>query len=176
MATDRRDTHPQDTHQRDEGAGSANPASASEAADPLKLHALDSDDLAVISAHLQHAQLRMGDLAYLPNEQRFALCVGRYEWEHDPESPRRRRLTGLHFERVLGAQMRNLDPRIRETALELIAIGFEPGDAPSGAVVLFFADDRALRLEVECIEAQMRDMGPVWEADPPPLIETEENE
>jgi hypothetical protein len=159
MATDREETQRQD-----------------EAIDPLKLHALDSDDLAVISAHLQHAQLRIADLAYLPNEQRFALCVGRYEWEHAPEAPRRRRLTGLHFERVLGAQMRNLDPRIRETALELIAIGFEPGDAPSGAIILFFADDRALRLEVECIEAQMRDMGPVWEADPPPPIETEEDE
>ena len=149
---------------------------AANVSDPLKLLALDSDDLAVISAHLQHAQLRVSDLAYLPGERRFALCVGRYEWEHAPEAPCRRRLTGLHFERVLGAQMRNLDPRIQETTLELIAIGFEPGDAPSGAVILFFADDRALRLEVECIEAQMRDMGPVWQADPPLPIEAEEKE
>ncbi len=144
--------------------------------DPLKLRAFDSDDLAVMSAHLQHAQLRVSDLAYLPHEQRFAFCAARYEWEHDPQMPRRRRLAGFHFERVQGAQMRNIDPRISDTELELIAIGFEPGEAPSGAVILFFADDRTLRLEVECIEAQMRDMGPAWEADPPPPIEDEDNE
>jgi hypothetical protein len=144
--------------------------------DPLKLLALDIDDLAVISAHMQHAQLRVADLAFLPGERRFALCVGRYEWEHDPQSPRRRRLTGLHFERVLGAQLRNIDPRTGDTDLELIAIGFEPGDAPSGAIIMFFAGDRALRLEVECIEAQMRDMGPVWEANPPPPLDDEDDQ
>ena len=82
---------------------------AANVSDPLKLLALDSDDLAVISAHLQHGQLRVSDLAYLPGERRFALCLGRYEWGACPGKRRAAAgLTGLHFERVLAAQMRNL--------------------------------------------------------------------
>jgi hypothetical protein len=31
-------------------------------------------------------------------------------------------------------------------------------------VTLHFSDGAAIRLDVECIEAQMKDLGPVWEA------------
>jgi hypothetical protein len=34
----------------------------------LKLIALDAEDLSVISAHLQDAVLKVGDIAYLPSE------------------------------------------------------------------------------------------------------------
>ena len=38
------------------------------AAEPLKLIALDAEDLAVVSAHLQDAVVRKGDIAWLPAE------------------------------------------------------------------------------------------------------------
>ncbi|TVR09248.1 MAG: DUF2948 family protein [Salinarimonadaceae bacterium] len=136
--------------------------------EPLKLVALDEVDLAVISAHLQDAHAPLAEIAYLPREKRFALCMARLEWEADPDSPPRRRLTGLHFERVLSARSRNIDPTRKDDSAELIGIVFEPGDSPSGAITLFFSQDRAVRLEVECIEAQMRDMGPVWEVESRP--------
>ena len=40
-------------------------------AERLKLLALDEEDLAVLSAHVQDAVLKVGDLVYLPKEQRF---------------------------------------------------------------------------------------------------------
>ena len=46
----------------------------------LKLIVLDADDLAVISAHLQDAVLKVGDLAYLPAERRFAALGNRFDW------------------------------------------------------------------------------------------------
>ncbi len=46
----------------------------------LKLIALDADDLKVISAHLQDAVLRVGDIAYLPRERRFAALGNRFDW------------------------------------------------------------------------------------------------
>ena len=48
--------------------------------DLLKLTALDNDDLSVISAHLQDAVLLIGDIRYLPDQQRFVLIdhVKRY--------------------------------------------------------------------------------------------------
>jgi hypothetical protein len=93
------------------------------------------------------------------------MCVRRFDWEGEPGDPPRRRLTGLHFDYVQGVRVRNMDPARQDIVLNLLAVLFEPTEGPSGAVTLIFSDDRAVRLEVECIEAQMRDMGPVWEAE-----------
>ena len=38
---------------------------------PLRLLALDAEDLALVSAHVQDAVLRVGDLAYLPRKKAF---------------------------------------------------------------------------------------------------------
>ncbi|KMO12500.1 DUF2948 family protein [Methylobacterium platani] len=134
----------------------------------LKLAALDADDLAVISTHLQDAVLRTGDLAYLPRERRFALVARRFDWECPDGAPPRRRLTGLHFDRVLSVRCRNVSRDAPDTPLELLAVTFEPGEAPSGIATLVFAGGAAIRLELECIEAAMKDLGPVWQADSTP--------
>jgi Protein of unknown function (DUF2948) len=47
--------------------------------------------------------------------------------------------------------------------LSLLAITFETGEAPAGAVTLQFSGGAAIRLNVDCIEAQMKDLGPMWE-------------
>ncbi len=135
----------------------------------LKLLALDEDDLRVISAHAQDAVLCVGEMTYLPNEQRFAAVLSRFDWEvalqgkADEKGPRRRE-TALRFDRVRGAQVQGVNLRSRRDALELLAIEFEPIDAPSGFVTLLFAGGAALRLDVECIEAELRDLGGAWRA------------
>ena len=48
--------------------------------------------------------------------------------------------------------------------LSLLAISFEPKEAPGGDILLVFADGGAIRLEVEVIEAELQDLGPVWQA------------
>ena len=127
----------------------------------LRLAALDIEDLTVISAHLQDAIVRPEDLTYLAGEQRFLMAARRFDWT--PEAPPRRRLTGLHVERVLGVKSRGLTPG-DTTPMSLLALTFEPTDAPSGYIDFVFSGGAALRLEVECIEVRMKDLGPVWEA------------
>lgn len=129
----------------------------------LKLAALDTEDLTVISAHLQDAILRPEDLSYLVGEKRFALALRRFDWSAGPDAPPRRRLTGLHFERVLSVKTRGLKPGADATPLSLLAITFTPGDPPSGQIEILFSGNGTIRLEVECIEARMKDLGPVWE-------------
>jgi hypothetical protein len=132
----------------------------------LKLAALDAEDLTVISAHLQDAVLRAGDLAYLAAEHRFVLVLRRFDWSDQAGQPARRRLAGMHFERVLGVRTRGIAPgRDPDAVLSLLAVTFDPGEPPSGTVTLVFSGDAAIRLDVECIEVQMKDLGPVWEAD-----------
>ena len=136
--------------------------------DLLRLVALDHEDLAVISAHLQDAEVRIGDLAYIPQERRFALVAQRFDWETSPTEPPRRRLTGLHFERVLRARCRGVDRGKPDKVLNLLGVAFEETDAPSGTATLLFEDGSAIQLDMECVEAQMKDLGPVWCCDKRP--------
>ena len=142
--------------------------------DLLKLVALDQEDLAVISAHLQDAIVRVGDLAYLPAENRFAFLARRFDWEAGLNEPPRRRLTGLHFERVTGVRVRGVDRTKPDSVLNLLAIAFDAGDAPSGTATLIFAEGAAIQVELECVEMQMKDLGPVWEAEGRPVHDIEQ--
>jgi len=137
--------------------------------DLLRLVALDQEDLAVVSAHLQDAIVRVGDLAYLPQERRFVVVGRRFDWEASPGEPPRRRLTGLHFERVEAVRLRGVDRSDPDAVLNLLAITFEERDPPSGTVTLIFADGAAIQADVECLELQMKDLGPVWEAESRPI-------
>jgi hypothetical protein len=136
--------------------------------DLLRLVALDQEDLAIVSAHLQDAVVRTGDMSFLPKERRFALVARRFDWEAPPHQPRRR-LTGLHFERVLGVRCRGLDRSKPDTVLNLLAVTFDETQAPSGTATLLFSEGAAVQIELECVEAQMKDLGPVWEAEARPV-------
>ena len=133
--------------------------------DLLRLVALDQEDLAIVSAHLQDAIIRVGDTTYLPKERRFAIVARRFDWEAAPGEPPRRRLTGLHFERVRAVRARGIDRGKPDEALNLLAITFEERDPPSGTVTLIFANGGAIQVDVECVEMQMKDLGPVWQAE-----------
>jgi hypothetical protein len=135
----------------------------------LALIAFDEDDLKVISAHLQDALVRMEDIAFLPKERRFAAVLKRFDWvtaitnADSEDSFYERREAALRFERVLSAQYRNLPlNQTGDTVTALLAVHFEAGDPPGGHVELIFAGGGAIRLEVECIEGELRDLGAVW--------------
>jgi Protein of unknown function (DUF2948) len=127
----------------------------------LKLIALDADDLAVISAHVQDAKVETSDIIWRQGEKRLVVGMSRLDWEQtlSGETSPRRLIAALRFDRVLSCKSRNIDLAMPETALELIGIEFHPGDAPSGAAVLLFNHGGALRLDVECLECQLTDLG-----------------
>lgn len=138
----------------------------------LKLLAVDSEDLAVVSAHLQDAIVKTGDLTYLPDCRRFAFLARRFDWE-SPNGQPRRRLTGLQFENVVGCRSRGIDRERLDAPLELLAITFEEQDAPSGAVRLVFAGGASVELKVECVEVCLKDLGPVWACERRPVHDLE---
>ena len=132
---------------------------------PLKLIALDPDDLEVVSAHLQDALLGVGDIAWQPRHRRLVIALNRFDWEDaDAEDgPYRRRRAALRFERVSSCKCRDMTPHEKDVLLNLLAVKFDEGAAPSGVVTLYFSGGKALRLEVECLECELADLGPVWE-------------
>ncbi|HKA47287.1 MAG TPA: DUF2948 family protein [Methyloceanibacter sp.] len=144
----------------------------------LRLIALDEQDLEVVSSHLQDAVLRVGEMAYVPSQKRFAAILNRFNWEkatktaNNNENERRR--TALRFDRVLGAQIKALKPSASDRVLSLLAVRFEASEHPSGYVTLTFSGDASIRLHVECIEAELTDLGPVWRARSKPYHPGEE--
>lgn len=134
--------------------------------DMLKLVALDEEDLAIISAHVQDAVMKVENLDYLPSSKQFLLAMNRFAWEAtDGRRPsNQRRQSVLAFSRVLTAKVHGIDPKKREEVLSLLAVRFVPGEAPAGTVELVFSGEGAIRLDVECIEARLADTGGAWRA------------
>lgn len=127
-----------------------------------KLIALDPDDLAVISAHVQDAAVRVADIIWRQSEKRLVVGMNRLDWDQAiaGEVAPRRLVAALRFDRVLACKSRNIDLEAPETALELLGIEFHASEPPGGSAVLMFADGAALRLDVECLECELADLGP----------------
>ena len=129
-------------------------------ADALKLRGEDEEDIAVISAILQDALVAVGEMAWLPEEQRFVLVANRFLWEPPATGAREnfaRRMTGLRFDGVKAVQRRGFHPRDADRLLALLAIRAEPG-----VVHLDFAGGSSIRLEVERILCHLDDLGEPW--------------
>jgi hypothetical protein len=127
-----------------------------------KLIALDADDLAVISAHVQDAKVQTSDIIWRQSEKRLVVGMSRLDWEQtlDGKSEPRRLIAALRFDRVMSCKSRSIELDAPQTALELLGIVFHPGEAPGGSAVLMFSHGGALRLDVECLECELADLGP----------------
>ena len=131
--------------------------------DMLKLVALDTDDLAVVSTHVQDSIVKVGDILWRPAEKRVVVVVNRFDWENAQSGAQyRRRLAALRFERVNAFKARNVKPSDKDRVLNLLTVEFEGSDAPAGRVTFIFSGGAALQLEVECLECELADLGPVW--------------
>ncbi len=130
---------------------------------PLRLLAHDSEDLAVVALHMKHAVLRVGDMTFLPKERRFVLVAERFNWLAAGSGQMQCVEAGLHFDGVLEVATSGFDASARDTALSLDDIVFSPGDAPGGWVIFKFSSGGSLRLTVECLDAQLRDLGARWQ-------------
>ncbi|HWX73072.1 MAG TPA: DUF2948 family protein [Xanthobacteraceae bacterium] len=141
----------------------------------LKLVALDKDDIEIVSAHVQDALVKVADILWQPREHRFVVALNRFDWMNaadargaknpdDAVPDYRRCRTALRFERVNTCKCRDLDPLDRNAVLNLLAVEFAERDPPAGTVTLTFSGGAAIRLEVECLEAELVDLGEVFSA------------
>ena len=126
---------------------------------PLKLLAQDAEDLAVISAALQDAVVKIGDIGYEPKARRLTIAFNRYRWEAGGGERVR---SALQLVGVLGFQTRKIRRDASEAVLEILAITFEPGEAPGGVVTIACAGGGDLRASVECVEAVLADVSQPW--------------
>ena len=146
-----------------------------DAAKPLKLLALDAEDLTVLSALMQDAITRGSEMRFLEKERAFVLVGDRLAREAGAEragflgrkSGHQRRRTALDLRRVMSAKFRGFDPKADDEPLVLLAITHE-GDEAGGSVTFAFAGGATVRCDVEAVEARLTDLGPAWKSEATP--------
>ena len=127
--------------------------------EPLRLLAEDAVDLQIISAALQDAIMRPVDIRWEKEARRLTIVLSRFCWECGGT----RVMAAMQFGDVEAVKSRRL-PRLPEAALELLALDFEPTEAPGGRVILMFAGGGDLRIDVECLDAVLTDLSDRWPA------------
>ena len=133
---------------------------------PLRLTARNPEDLTVISACLQDAVTHGNEIGYQARRRRFAAVFSRFRWEdrfgagagHLPF----RVCTAVHFDSVIGVRSLGIRHEPGEL-LQLLAI--EAEDKACGTeILLAFAGAAAIRLEAECVDCFLTDVGAPWRA------------
>src|SRR5262249_11254581 len=117
------------SHQGRRGSGGGLMAHA--APPPLKLLAQDEDDLAVISAAMQDAVAKVGDIVFEPKGRRLTIAFNRYSWEAGGGARVR---SGLQLGGVLKVETRKVRRDAPDSVIEILAMTFEPGAPPGGTV------------------------------------------
>ncbi len=126
----------------------------------LHLTAFDADDLPVLSAQMQDAVLKVGDMVFNAKRKTFACVANRFAWDALPEKTRRR--SGLRINNVLAARRLHPKPVTQATILSLLSVGFVAKDELSGTLTLQFSGGHALAFDVDAIDIQLDDLGPAW--------------
>jgi hypothetical protein len=130
----------------------------------LRLRAEDAEDLSIISAATQDAVFLLGHVVYDARTRRFVAEVNRYMWEADGRAtPKLRIRSAICFEDVLSVRSRRVRLGADDAVAVILGIAFKPGpDSPAGEVSIMLAGDGEVRLQVECIDASLTDMGEPW--------------
>jgi hypothetical protein len=130
---------------------------------PLRLIAQDAEGLSVLSTLLQDAVFPITEMTYAAKRRRFALLLNRFRWEDRDAAERARRgyervQSLLVFEGVLSVKSQGIDRREADTVLSLLSVAFQPGAEGAGRIDLTLAGDGAIALEVEALDATLRDV------------------
>lgn len=134
-----------------------------------KLVALDEEDLAIVSAHVQDAVFRPAQAKWFGPEHRFVVPLNRFVWEKAARTAGReaeRRGAVLNFDRVTAVKATGLPLADPDAVAVLLAITFHPAaeGAPEGTIQLHLGGGARIRLSVECVEARLGDLGAAWRA------------
>lgn len=136
---------------------------------PLKLKAEGAEDLEVISALVQDAICKTGDIHWMARHRRLAVILRRFRWEDSAEAeaqhrPYERVQSALSIHDATALRVRGIDQSAPEAVQNLLALQFEATEDGAGILRLVFADGAELALDVECCDARLIDLTQPWEA------------
>lgn len=129
---------------------------------PLRVQALDTDDLKILSALVQDAVLPVSEMAWDRKKRRFAMLLNRFRWEDharaDIAGDHERVQSLLVVSDVMGVASQGFSRHDTDLVLSILSIGFEAGEDGSGHVSVILAGDGEIRLSVECLDVALSDV------------------
>lgn len=130
---------------------------------PLRLQAMDADDIQVVSSLLQDAVFPMAEMSWQPTKRRFSLLLNRFRWEDQAQAVAQgrrfeRTRTMLVVDSVLSVASNGIDRGQKDMVLSLLSIEFQPSDDGAGKLEITLAGDGAIALEVECLDISLQDV------------------
>lgn len=137
----------------------------------LKLLALDNDDLAVISAHIQDSVFKLSDTQYDAKRGQFALQFNRFVWEDSAKKSGQNARCRSFFclKRVNAVRSTGVSRVDKDKVHSLLAVRFNDKDGgPNGTIELILSGEGIIAIDVECLEAQLADVSGAWDTSSKP--------
>ena len=133
----------------------------------LKLIAKTSEDLRVISAHLQDSIVSISDIANLKKNRIFLMQLNRFMWEDVEKGvfrKNKRIRTILKFENVIEVKSKNINQKKKDRFLDFLAIESLQMPDKNYEMNLIFSGDVILKVIAEAIEVTLDDQGTPWDS------------
>lgn len=130
---------------------------------PLRLKALDADDLAVLSSLTQDAVFPASEMRWDRKARRFALLLNRFRWEDAPNAKIGKRSvervqTVLTIEDVMAVKSQGVQPGDADTIMSLLSVTFAASEDGMGRLLLTLSGDGAIAVDVEALELMLADV------------------
>ena len=130
---------------------------------PLRLRAEEDGDLQVISTLVQDAVCPGSEMKWRKTKRQFALLLNRFRWEDRTTAERIGRLAErvqslLVIDDVQHVSTQGVQPGDADMVMSVLNIAFEPGEDGTGAILLTFAGDGAIKVDVEAMNVSLQDV------------------
>ena len=133
----------------------------------LKLIARTTEDLRVISAHLQDSIVKTSDIANLKKNKIFLMQLNRFMWEDVEKGvfrKNKRIRTILKFENVISVLSKGINQKKRSRFLDFLAMESESLSDETYEIRLIFSGDAIIKVNTEVIDVALDDQGSPWES------------
>lgn len=130
---------------------------------PLRLMAVDKEDLQVVSALTQDSVFPASEMTWSAADRRFAILLNRFRWEDAEGATSRKRdvervQAVIVVEDVLGVRSQGIEKGDADTILSLLSVEHVVEDSGVERVVFTLAGDGAIECEVEALEVVLKDV------------------
>ena len=129
----------------------------------MRLNAIDTDELKIISTVLKDGLIEVSDVKYLPSIRSFVAMITRFMWEEQTINKVNLRTKAvLFFEEVMSVTSKNIDQTDQKNVLELLDFNYFTNNHKNLEIELLFKNDATIKIETELVKCKLEDRGESW--------------
>ena len=129
----------------------------------MRLNAIDTDELKIISTVLKDGLIEVSDVKYLPSIRSFVAMITRFMWEEQAINKVNLRTKAvLFFEEVMSVTSKNIDQTDQKNVLELLDFNYFTNNDKNLEIELLFKNDATIKIETELVKCKLEDRREPW--------------